>query len=76
MSEFQFTPLREGRRKAVNDVVPGIIFQFTPLREGRLEYNSELETDCDFNSRPCVRGDLKVSDVDSVELDISIHAPA
>ena len=32
---FQFTPLREGRRKhGVSPIKPGI-FQFTPLREGR-----------------------------------------
>ena len=34
---FQFTPLREGRRKhGVSPIKPGI-FQFTPLREGRRE---------------------------------------
>ena len=35
-TEFQFTPLREGRRVHVRRfLIPGGIFQFTPLREGR-----------------------------------------
>ena len=32
---FQFTPLREGRRKAAQNRAYGAQFQFTPLREGR-----------------------------------------
>ena len=32
---FQFTPLREGRRKATKDKKTTRPFQFTPLREGR-----------------------------------------
>ena len=35
MNEFQFTPLREGRRKIKTIDDPGDLFQFTPLREGR-----------------------------------------
>ena len=35
--EFQFTPLREGRRCSENMVEVITIFQFTPLREGRHE---------------------------------------
>ena len=33
--KFQFTPLREGRRKAGKFPSAAILFQFTPLREGR-----------------------------------------
>ena len=33
---FQFTPLREGRRKPSIIVKVDSLFQFTPLREGRL----------------------------------------
>ena len=34
--EFQFTPLREGRRILFVNIFFAYIFQFTPLREGRL----------------------------------------
>ena len=33
--EFQFTPLREGRRTAALHAAIAALFQFTPLREGR-----------------------------------------
>ena len=58
-SRFQFTPLREGRRSRTSQRYRGTSrFQFTPLREGRREIWEEMiEAACNFNSRPCVRGD-------------------
>ena len=32
---FQFTPLREGRRRSLTRFSSRLLFQFTPLREGR-----------------------------------------
>ena len=33
--QFQFTPLREGRRTRIIENEEAEVFQFTPLREGR-----------------------------------------
>ena len=54
---FQFTPLREGRRRALYTVRYKPIFQFTPLREGRPIHPGDVLVLPYFNSRPCVRGD-------------------
>ena len=35
VTEFQFTPLREGRQYSSFSSGTGVLFQFTPLREGR-----------------------------------------
>ena len=35
-TQFQFTPLREGRRRQFLRAARNLQFQFTPLREGRL----------------------------------------
>ena len=35
ISLFQFTPLREGRRRTLESLEAADLFQFTPLREGR-----------------------------------------
>ena len=35
------------------------MFQFTPLREGRRMYAPCLKRGQSFNSRPCVRGDVR-----------------
>ena len=40
--KFQFTPLREGRRKIKTIDDPDDLFQFTPLREGRLKMPHKL----------------------------------
>ena len=55
---FQFTPLREGRRR--NYILPNIktTFQFTPLREGRPDaHGTQITPTANFNSRPSARGD-------------------
>ena len=57
-SKFQFTPLREGRLAWAVQMQDAVLFQFTPLREGRLEHSVVTTKSKNFNSRPCVRGDL------------------
>ena len=55
---FQFTPLREGRRKTKTHFWRASTFQFTPLREGRpFPVATRLSRSIDFNSRPSARGD-------------------
>ena len=58
---FQFTPLREGRPKAACTWTANSLFQFTPLREGRRVRLWMQLNFSNFNSRPCVRGDQKLS---------------
>ena len=72
-NEFQFTPLREGRRYF--DTVPhkATKFQFTPLREGRRTEINHIGLTCDFNSRPSARGDGDGGHFRNWQ--ISIHAP-
>ena len=41
LRQFQFTPLREGRRGTRSERGSGTAFQFTPLREGRLDLESK-----------------------------------
>ena len=58
---FQFTPLREGRRRIRARRPPACSFQFTPLREGRLFSFRPIGIRGDyFNSRPSARGDGRV----------------
>ena len=40
-NQFQFTPLREGRRATVSTNRDDLVFQFTPLREGRQAIEDE-----------------------------------
>ena len=55
---FQFTPLREGRRRTRGGNAPDARFQFTPLREGRRACASpSVVSSSHFNSRPSARGD-------------------
>ena len=56
--QFQFTPLREGRRRREACASKRTAFQFTPLREGRPGWpRSTLLIPSYFNSRPSARGD-------------------
>ena len=57
---FQFTPLREGRPFFLYDFCSAARFQFTPLREGRPTRSAGRLVDRYFNSRPYVRGDLRL----------------
>ena len=54
---FQFSPLREGRHTGCWCAAMCLEFQFSPLREGRLGRMPGRPIRCDFNSRPCERGD-------------------
>ena len=55
--QFQFTPLREGRQRALARLLRRTIFQFTPLREGRRNVSCNRNWKLYFNSRPSARGD-------------------
>ena len=55
--QFQFTPLREGRRSTIALMSSSFLFQFTPLREGRLQRSKRSASPSHFNSRPSARGD-------------------
>ncbi len=58
--EFQFTPLREGRRVLEADALTIEVFQFTPLREGRRAFLHTASIANHFNSRPSARGDCAI----------------
>ena len=73
---FQFTPLREGRLAHGQRRTERKRFQFTPLREGRLFRPLSSVGLINFNSRPCVRGDLVRLAEGEAGGAISIHAPA
>ena len=52
-------------------------FQFPPLREGRpVWHRLNGRSGLYFNSRPCARGDGASTSILSLEMDISIPAPA
>ena len=72
--QFQFTPLREGRRQRHHRVAHAGQFQFTPLREGRPSGGVRLPPSPYFNSRPSARGDVAHRRAE-MPGDISIHAP-
>ena len=55
---FQFTPLRKGRRSMCFGMPVKRLFQFTPLRKGRRTRQGCWAWATNFNSRPCVRGDI------------------
>ena len=75
LAEFQFPPLREGRRRQRGQKGNNKIFQFPPLREGRLPLPGNLPGLGDFNSRPCERGDT-CGRTTGAARPISIPAPA
>ena len=53
---FQFTPLREGRRRNETMKIMHKVFQFTPLREGRLEDTVAFRWDFIFQFTPLREG--------------------
>ena len=55
---FQFTPLREGRRRANILTQLNELFQFTPLREGRPEKGAYLRAMHRFQFTPLREGRL------------------
>ena len=72
---FQFTPLREGRRRDRCSARADGIFQFTPLREGRRRDDSAHRTPVIFQFTPLREG-RRTHMVRRLHLRrISIHAP-
>ena len=71
---FQFTPLREGRRK--RNTVSGLFNDFNSRPSARGDANLQKLRDAGshFNSRPSARGDI-THVLSAAILAISIHAP-
>ena len=75
LNEFQFTPLREGRRAFAAVANRSDLFQFTPLREGRPKKPTQTRRCLAFQFTPLREG-RRCPVVAAVHpLDISIHAP-
>ena len=74
---FQFTPLREGRRRtrAALDALP-VEFQFTPLREGRPRSRHWHAYGLPISIHAPARGATDSAHPQQLRLHISIHAPA
>ena len=75
-SLFQFTPLREGRRRQYLRLRAASVFQFTPLREGRHFYREAFDNLIDkFQFTPLREGRHGRGAGDGRGVRISIHAP-
>ena len=72
--KFQFTPLREGRQKALEDIKTALKISIHAPPRGATHQQRSLAAPFDFNSRPSARGD-KCFLVINYDKDISIHAP-
>ena len=73
--EFQFTPLREGRRRQQRHHRIESLFQFTPLREGRPELREDSSLPTLFQFTPLREG-RRTSKTGLPVSFVSIHAPA
>ena len=75
--QFQFTPLREGRRMCGFVILLVSIFQFTPLREGRPNKDLPFKgSRRKFQFTPLREGRLRPFRPAATPAQISIHAPA
>ena len=76
-TQFQFTPLREGRHRAILIKAGGSIFQFTPLREGRLLWRKKESLSFAMISihAPTRGATVVIIDLWQLVHAISIHAP-
>ena len=75
-SKFQFTPLREGRRRQAKSAgSPRGISIHAPPRGATLLRRLEEQPEKYFNSRPSARGDLTLGQKALKTGAISIHAP-
>ena len=72
---FQFTPLREGRRKVCVIGSVSVRFQFTPLREGRHKHLWRYLILCDISIHAPPRGATEQFPFTNFHEEISIHAP-
>ena len=73
--EFQFTPLREGRRCKRNKTSSTMRFQFTPLREGRPSRSYSGACALRFQFTPLREGRRACVQTQRRLQTISIHAP-
>ena len=74
---FQFTPLREGRRRTLSAIhCPNFLFQFTPLREGRPCPSVFPGLVILISIHAPARGATWILGLSDEREDISIHAPA
>ena len=74
---FQFTPLREGRRRTLSAIhCPNFLFQFTPLREGRPSPSVFPGLVILISIHAPARGATWILGLSDEREDISIHAPA
>ena len=73
--KFQFTPLREGRRKKLAENPKKILFQFTPLREGRHTFAVTSLLYVGFQFTPLREGRRQSPAGRLRHGTISIHAP-
>ena len=74
LKEFQFTPLREGRRMSSGAHAPRRHFNSRPSARGDRDGIPRTGGQKHFNSRPSARGDIHTTQVGVIER-ISIHAP-
>ena len=72
---FQFTPLREGRRKSTAAPPSYTLFQFTPLREGRPGQKLHRQARKKISIHAPPRGATVLSMGFTKSMIISIHAP-
>ena len=74
LKSFQFTPLREGRRRLCTVRGHLLYFNSRPSARGDKSGTNQYTTQRHFNSRPSARGDVRTwSNWDGTS--ISIHAP-
>ena len=74
LDQFQFPPLREGRRNGLSDFRKATYFNSRPSARGDC-FRACQRAQCRyFNSRPSARGDGRFCSI-SPHLKISIHAP-
>ena len=74
-TKFQFTPLREGRRKMRPTILRNFYFNSRPSARGDLFHRVIPSCVLHFNSRPSARGDLRNGRYTAATVVISIHAP-
>ena len=58
LHSFQFTPLREGRRRTETNFFIVMNFNSRPSARGDRKKVAIRQHDCNFNSRPSARGDM------------------
>ena len=75
IDEFQFTPLREGRRRDFRHPLHRLYFNSRPSARGDMQLIQYAPRRPHFNSRPSARGDADQHHQPTSRPAISIHAP-